>query len=82
MPVEMVYEVLEKLTYPDAIRLSQTGKRLEAVINNSGKAFPRLQVEHVEIYGLQNESRVKNFIFQDFNQNPEFSPIGFESVYF
>ncbi|PAV89781.1 hypothetical protein WR25_22435 [Diploscapter pachys] len=57
MPVEMIYEVLEKLTYPDAIRLSQTDKRLEAVIKNSGKAFPRLQVEYVEIYGLQNESR-------------------------
>ena len=82
MPVEMIYEVLEKLAYPDAIRLSQTGKRLETVIKNSGKAFPRLQVEHVEIYGLQNESRVKIFIFQDFNRNPEFSPIGFESVYF
>ncbi|PAV89739.1 hypothetical protein WR25_11210 [Diploscapter pachys] len=43
MPVEMIYEVLEKLTYPDAIRLSQTDKRLEAVIKNSGKAFPKLQ---------------------------------------
>ncbi len=71
MPVEMIYEVLEKLTYPDAIRLSQTDKRLEAVIKNSGKAFPRLQVEHAEIYGLQNESRVKIFIFQNSNQKSQ-----------
>ena len=70
MPVEMIYEVLEKLTYPDAIRLSQTDKRLEAVIKNSGKAFPKLQVEHVEIYDLQNESRVK-FLFLDFSQKFE-----------